>query len=227
MEQTLTLSSFSLASFFREPESPCPFWEQPRVHFTDRELFAKCRPDLLYISQPLFASEELFSQVKELTERAKMKDIIPPERIWMGIYFDREICRSIHPEVSIRFIDNQLGFGVFAEERIPSCAFVGEYTGLLIPWKKKSLHDKFHAIRYTIWGIKRKKFLLDGERVGNFTRCINHSTTPNLCLQSVYWKGIPRFIFLALKEIAQGEQLTFDYGTLFWKEHPSPPRLLF
>jgi len=52
----------------------------------------------------------------------------------------------------------------------------------------------------------------------NFTRFINHNAKPNLSLQSVYWRGVPRMIFLALKEISPGTQLTFDYGHLFWKE---------
>ncbi|HLB53339.1 MAG TPA: SET domain-containing protein-lysine N-methyltransferase [Chlamydiales bacterium] len=212
---------------FREPESPCSFFDQPYVVFEDRDFFEKCHQSLLYLPQPRFDTEKLFDQVIELTARAKAKDVIPAERIWLGIYFDREINEGIHPKVSIRFIDKEVGFGVFAEQRIPPCSFIGEYTGKLIPWKKWILREKFHAVRYTVWGSERKKFILDGETMGNFTRCINHSFTPNVCLQSVYWKGIPRMIFMSLKEITAGTQLTFDYGALFWKEHPSLPKVFF
>ncbi|MBI3901116.1 MAG: SET domain-containing protein-lysine N-methyltransferase [Chlamydiia bacterium] len=210
----------------KEDASFLPFHEQPNVVFENEELFKKRHANLVYLPRPLFDSEKLFDQAVQLTTRAKTKDLIPAERIWMGIYFDKEIDQAIHPKVSIRFIDEEIGFGAFAGQRIAPCSFVGEYTGKVIQWKKKLLKEKFHAIRYAIWGFRRQKFLIDGEMMGNFTRCINHSATPNLCLRSVYWKGIPRLIFIALQEIVAGTQLTFDYGPLFWKKHPSLPRTL-
>lgn len=143
----------------------------------------------------------------------------------MGIYFDKEIQAGSHPKVSIRFIDEEVGFGVFTEQRIPSCAFAGEYRGMIQERVKKELKDKAHCVRYTVWEMGTRKFIIDAERKGNFTRFINHSAKPNLSLQSVYWRGIPRMIFVALKEIPEGSQLTFDYGTFYWKEFRKMPVL--
>ncbi len=206
------------------PSPSIIFCEQPNVSFEDRKRF-EALYDLTYISQPLFESEKVLREVMRLAQKAKAEDAIPNERIWMGIYFDYELLADIHPKVSLRFIDDEVGFGVFAAQRISPCALVGEYTGQLVEAKKRALKSKFHYIRYAIWEMGGRKYVLDAEKMGNFTRFINHSAQPNLGLQSVYWRGIPRMIFVALKEIHEGEQLTFDYGAVFWKGHHQKPKL--
>lgn len=180
--------------------------------------------DFTYLSRPLFENKETFENVLNLVGRAKKEDKIPAEKIWMGVYFDKELRKGIHPLVSVRLVDAEVGFGVFAEKKIPACTFVGEYTGVVQERLPKELKEKCYCLRYPMWEGKRN-FAVDGENRGNFTRFINHSLKPNLCLQSIYWRGIPRMIFVALKEIREGGQLTFDYGPLFWKESPQSPKL--
>lgn len=174
-------------------------------------------PNFTYLSHPVFENKEAFEKILRQVERAKKEDKIPAEKIWMGIYFDKEVCNGVHPPISIRFVDSEIGYGVFAEKKIPACTFVGEYVGLIQEKKPKQLQKKQYCLRYTIWGGK-KNFTLDAENTGNFTRFINHSEKPNLCLQSIYWRGIPRMIFVTMREVREGAQLTFDYGPLFWKE---------
>ncbi len=199
------------------------FCNRSRVSIPDseKELFSQ----LEYLSHPIFEKEELLHDLLKKTNKAKLEDEIPPEKIWMGVYFDKEIQRGIHPLVSIQYIDPDVGYGVFAKQRIPTCAFVGEYTGIVQERKKKHLKDKYYCVRYTVWEMGRRNFVIDAETKGNFTRFINHSSKPNLGLQSVYWRGMPRMIFVALKEIQEGTQLTFDYGAFFWKECPQTPKL--
>lgn len=179
-----------------------------------------------FLPHPVFENEEIFEDVLFRAKKAKEEDFIPSERIWMGIYFDNEIQKGLHPLISIRYINSEIGYGAFAEQRIPPCAFVGEYTGIIKKRKKKQLKGEIYSIRYSIWGMDKKRYIIDGKSKGNFTRFINHSAKPNLSLQSVYWRGIPRMIFVALKEIREGTQLTFDYGQLFWKECKQNPQVL-
>jgi hypothetical protein len=178
-----------------------------------------------YLSYPIFETKEGLEQVIAQTAKAKLEDKIPAEKIWMGIYFDKELSRGIHPPISIRYIDPEVGYGVFSEKKIPSCTYAGEFTGTVQERKPKELKDKYHCLRYAAWE-GRKNFCIDAEQKGNFTRFINHSAKPNLGLQSIYWRGIPRMIFVTLKEIRAGAQLTFDYGPFFWKEFSKPPQLI-
>jgi len=175
-----------------------------------------------YLSHPIFETRETFEQILACSAKAKREDKIPAEKIWMGIYFEKEVRKGVHPPVSIRYIDSEVGFGVFADKKISPCTYVGEYTGLIQQRTPKQLKENCHCLRYTVWEGK-KNFALNAEEKGNFTRFINHSAKPNLGVQSIYWRGIPRMIFVALKEIKEGGQLTFDYGTHFWKHcHQTP-----
>lgn len=176
-----------------------------------------------YLLHPIFESVEGLEKVLTQVAKSKKGDKIAAEKIWMGVYFDKEINQGIHPPVSVRYIDEEVGYGVFADKKISPCAFVGEYTGEIQERKPKELKEKKYALRYTVWEGK-KNFAIDAEYKGNFTRFLNHSEKPNLVLQSVYWRGIPRMIFVALKEIGEGKQLTFDYGPLFWKEMDQIPK---
>ncbi len=184
------------------------------------------REDFFYIPHPIFESEKILDEVLEQARKAKEQDLIPPEKIWMGIYFDMEIQTGLNPRLSVRHINEEIGFGVFAEQKIPSCAFVGEYTGVVKERRKRLLKDKIYCVRYASWQAGRRQFILDAEHHGNHTRFINHSAEPNLALHSVYWRGLPRMVFISLKEIPEGAQLTFDYGRSFWKEMNREPQCL-
>lgn len=174
--------------------------------------------DLSFLRNPIFENDQTLYKILLRSQKAKTKDQIPPEKTWMGIYFDKEMQHGAHPAVSIRFIDEEVGFGVFAGQKIPACSFVGEYTGIIQETKRKFAKDKKYCVRYSVPQMGRSHFIIDAEKMGNFTRFINHSAHPNLSLQSVYWRGMPRMIFIALKEIEEEAQFTFDYGTFFWKE---------
>lgn len=178
-----------------------------------------------YLPYPIFETREGFEDVLAYIAKAKADDKIPPEKIWMGIYFDKELRKGLHPPISIRYIDSEVGYGVFSGKKIPACTYVGEYTGIVQQRTPKQLRDKNHCLRYTLWEGK-VNFAIDAEQKGNFTRFINHSSKPNLGLQSIYWRGVSRMIFISLKEISEGSQLTFDYGPLFWKHNPQAPKEL-
>lgn len=179
--------------------------------------------DFEYLNDPVFESADILDLVLEKTFSAKSRDLIPGEKIWMGLYFNKEVQKGVHPKVGLRWIDETLGFGIFAQQRIQSCTFIAEYTGVVKDLGKRTTKDNYYCVRYTSWGIKRRKLIVDAQNCGNFTRFINHSETPNLGLQSIYWNGLPRMVLVSLQEIKKGTQLTFDYGSLFWKDCTQVP----
>lgn len=204
------LLGFKQAVELLEPSSQPPLIDLPQMDFFE------------YLSYPVYETRAGFEDVIATVAKAKRGDKIPSEKIWMGVYFDKEIAKGLHVPVQIRYINSEIGFGVFALKTISSCAFVGEYSGIIRQKTPKQLKEKKHALRYIIWE-GRRNYCIDAEEKGNFTRFINHSAKPNLSLISVYWRGVPRMIFIALKEIREGSQLTFDYGPLFWRHNPQIP----
>lgn len=171
-----------------------------------------------YLKTPIFLNHSEMYLILSTIHKSKQKDLIPTENTWMGIYFDREIQHGSHPPVSIGYVDDEVGFGVYAAQRIAVCSYVGEYTGEILEKKNQKVLDLKYYIPYAVCGLRKKNFIISAHRKGNFTRYINHSCDPNLSLQAVYWRGIPRMVFIAIKEIPEGTQLTFDYGTFLGKE---------
>src|SRR3989338_547511 len=148
-----------------------------------------------FLSHPLFTTSALCEIVLSRVAAAKARGLIPAEKIWLGVYFDREIAEGVSPPIAIRWVDDEVGRGVFAEKRIPPRAYVGEYTGVVSEQTPEEVKEKRYCIRYPVWDTPLSPFVIDAEEQGHFTRFLNHSERPNLYLQSVYWRGMPRMIF--------------------------------
>lgn len=86
------------------------------------------------------------------------------------------------------------GRGLFARKPIAVDALIGEYQG------PTTLKNGMHVL--WIWSEKRKRWEgIDGK---NEMRFLNHSDAPN-----ADWWGTELY---AIKPIAAGEEITFDYG---------------
>jgi SET domain-containing protein len=101
------------------------------------------------------------------------------------------------------------GRGVFARERIPAGTRLIEYTGERItedegdrryPWEDSA---PYHTLLFKV----DDDLLVDGNVGGNISRWINHSCEPN-CASSIEDR---RIYIDTLREIAPGEELTYDY----------------
>ena len=104
------------------------------------------------------------------------------------------------------------GNGVFAARDIPAGTRIIEYAGKRItPKQADALHptnpdDPFHTFFFTTSSGK----IIDGGNHGNDARWINHSCEPNC--QSQENTGGTRVHIIALRDIAAGEELFYDYG---------------
>ncbi|KAG9229554.1 hypothetical protein BJ875DRAFT_192369 [Amylocarpus encephaloides] len=131
--------------------------------------------------------------------------------------------------------------GCFTAEPISKGSYIAEYkgevshTGLFLPCASCSAyqvvsHDESER-RAAIYDFKKYSFLfqlnefftVDAISFGNKARYINHAfhdTGRVNCQQTVWWvNGEMRITFTAIKDIAAGEELYFDYGEDFAKAH--------
>lgn len=218
------LTPLDLAHFLHKQKSvsvltgsihTCQFFSQPYVSFENRDRVVS---EMEYLSQPIFESQNALEEVLAYTQKAKLEEKIPTDRIWMGVYYDTEIQKGIHPNVTVKWIDDVIKFGVFADERILPLSYIGEYTGLIQKRKSRHVHQANYCFRYSAWNLGKHRYVIDAEYMGNFTRFINHSDHPNVGLVCAYWRGLPRLILISLQEISKNAQLTMDYGPMFWKQ---------
>ena len=54
--------------------------------------------------------------------------------------------------------------------------------------------------------------IVDASRKGNVARFINHSCSPNLQVEKWYVQRVPRLGLFARMEIAEGEELSYNYS---------------
>lgn len=103
--------------------------------------------------------------------------------------------------------------GVYTTTAIPRGSRVVEYDGPRItPEEADRLYDGLS--RTYLYGLSDGKTVIDGEGLGAY---LNHSCDPNCEVEEI--KG--RVWLLALRDIAAGEELVWDYN-LYDDESPAP-----
>ncbi len=114
---------------------------------------------------------------------------------------------------------------MFAQRAIPDCTRIVEYTGERIT-KREAVRREAERLERAKRGrdasvyifVLNQRYDLDGRLGGSVARFINHSCAPN-CRPEVI-RG--RIWIVARRDIAAGEELTYDYGFPLheWRQHP-------
>jgi SET domain-containing protein len=126
------------------------------------------------------------------------------------------------PSSSIEVRDSALhGLGVFATKRIKRGARVVEYLGERVSHAEadRRYDDKDESDNHTFLFIVDGRTVIDAGVDGNEARFINHGCDPNC--ESVIQE---RRVFIeAIRDIAPGEELTYDYQ--IQREAHDPPNI--
>lgn len=109
------------------------------------------------------------------------------------------------------------GTGVFATRKIRKGDEVIEYQGRLITHKQADrLYGDGGETGHTFLFTLNEQYIIDANVDGNDARWLNHSCNPNC--QAVHHdsetrsKRGDRVMIEAIRDIARGEELTYDYG---------------
>lgn len=109
------------------------------------------------------------------------------------------------------------GKGVFATRKIHAGEQILEYEGERITWKEAVRRENlkepgdFHTFFFSLESGK----IIDGGSNGNDARWINHSCEPNCEAR----EEDGRVFIYALRDIARGEELNYDYGLVLEERH--------
>ncbi|MCK9366840.1 MAG: SET domain-containing protein-lysine N-methyltransferase [Metallibacterium scheffleri] len=120
------------------------------------------------------------------------------------------------------------GNGVFARRALAGGSRVLEYKGRLITHAEaNALYEGSIEQGHTFLFDLNEHYIIDGNQGGNSARWINHSCAPN-CRAEVHVDSDgdalrDRVIIEALRDIAPGEELTYNYGIVL--DVPHTPRL--
>jgi uncharacterized protein len=106
---------------------------------------------------------------------------------------------------TVRVGRSTTGLGLFAIKTIARKAYIVTYRGRVISTEEADRRER-HGARYMF--ELNSRWTIDGSPRYNLGRYLNHSCRPNA--QPVVRKG--RIVIVALRSIAPGEEITYDYG---------------
>ena len=127
---------------------------------------------------------------------------------------------AVGPRIRVR-TSRVHGKGVFAARPIAKGERIIEYTGEIITWKeaqRRHPHDPAQP-NHTFYFHIDDQYVIDALYGGNSSRWINHSCDPNC--EADEEDG--RIFITALRDIAPGEELNYDYGLVI--DAPLTPEL--
>ncbi|MBS0620494.1 MAG: SET domain-containing protein-lysine N-methyltransferase [Verrucomicrobia bacterium] len=196
-----------------------------RLHFNSTSLNSVAEFEkafaIRYLPELVFSQEQDQRSVEHLCAIAKRRGWVGPEHYWLASLYAQELEKGSHLELAIRWIDEKMGYGVFACHPIPAGCFIGEYTGVVRRRKLFGRWKNSYCFDYRI-GERRSRYVIDAQDAGNHTRFINHSASPNVETASLIWKGAIHIILFALRPISPGDQLCYDYGPDYWRKRGTP-----
>ena len=173
---------------------------------------------ITYHSTLQFSSKKSYYQLKKRTEKALKKEAIPTKQKWLGCLYDLEIRDQILPDLSMHWIHEDIGFGVFTENSIKKHTFIGEYVGLVRKRRKKLDEKNAYVFENLIGDSIDTHYTIDAKKSGNHIRFMIHKEFGICDALLVLHKGFMKVILLANQDIPAGSQLTYDYGIDYWNK---------
>lgn len=174
--------------------------------------------DVRYLHHLEYANWWVEDKVRKQCRKALHKDRVGDLAKWLGKLYERKLDEGYLPDVTIRWINEEIGYGIFANRLIRRSEFVGEYTGIVKTRPLLFPRLNNYCFAYPRRTLTLRLFTIDSQSEGNFTRFINHSDTPNCESLAVFHNNVFHIIFRTLHDISPHTQLTYDYGDIFWKK---------
>ncbi len=168
------------------------------------------------------AQFSILTWIVKKCRKAVEENVITMQQKWLGNYYQKELSSEFLKPILIRWIDSDIGWGVFAQKAFKPKEYIGEYTGVLRKKKNRLDRKNSYCFEYMIGESQTTPYTIDAQDKGNFTRFINHSDKGNCDPMIVFSGGIMRVILYANRKIAKDEQITYDYGPTYWAKREKP-----
>jgi hypothetical protein len=179
--------------------------------------------EIRYFPHLEFANWKVERWVRAHCERAYKKGYIGQLALWLGKLHGPQIENAAVPDLSIRWINEHIGYGAFTARPFKKWEYIGEYTGILRRRKLLFPDINDYCFMYPREGVSFKPMTIDSDKQGSLTRFINHSDCPNCESVSVFHGGVFHIIFRAIQDIPADTELKYDYGDIYWRRRKKLP----
>lgn len=171
-----------------------------------------------YCSHLYFPDYLFFQKVLKDCPWILRKSFLGEENRLLGQKYQNEVSKGFIADVAIKWIDETLGYGLFANCDFPENTFIGEFTGCVRRLYRQHPDQNEYCFHYPTRFWSWNYTVIDALKYGNETRFINHSDTPNLHPLCLCERNLLHIAFVTKRPIQAGTQLTYDYGKDFWKQ---------
>jgi len=177
-----------------------------------------------FIPRLEFEGDAVIDDIREKTQKIHEKKELSKEQLWLGSYYKKEIQTMVLPEVTVRWIDDSIGWGVFAAKAFKKREFIAEYSGKVRPRRRQDKNNAY-CFEYIVAPHVPTRYTIDAETQGGIGRLFNHSDRPNLLSALATFESVSHVILIANEPIREGEQLCYDYGPDYWSRRSKPQKL--
>ena len=190
--------------------------DEPSVKILSAEEFCNVT-GVTYLKHLQFESYKVFKRVLHQCPWLLKHTSLGRQHRWFGALYGKEALGGKTIDASIRWIGEEVGYGLFAEKELKPQEFVGAYTGIMRQWHRFSPNHNEYCFHYPTGFWRMRIFMIDAEEAGNITRFVNHSDEANLEPVALLDRGLLHIFFRTARTIQVGEQLTVNYGPDYWR----------
>jgi len=168
--------------------------------------------DIKYRSTLCFASNASLQEVINHCPFILRCPRIVTENYELTTLYKKELDNATLAPVYVKWIDNTLQYGLFADADIEEGTFIGEYVGLIHRLYHHHPVGNNYCFQYPSKWWSWHYFVIDALGEGNLTRFINHNNEPNLRPACLVEDQLLHQVFIARSKILKDTELTFHYG---------------
>ncbi|KAJ3156907.1 hypothetical protein HDU86_003442 [Geranomyces michiganensis] len=134
-----------------------------------------------------------------------------------GPFIDTIPTRQDDERLYVQWTGDVKKFGVFSSIYIPSGTFLLEYTGALVNHSRSTDYEWSYLSDIPDKSGTPMALGIDAQVVGNIGRFVNHDDTPNSDSVYVPWRNTWRVLYVSVRDIWPGEEVTVSYGSNYWE----------
>jgi len=137
-------------------------WEEGEIHPLARPQF-EARFGLRYLERYIVPHSTVLHALQE-------------ECPWRWRREAKPLLTGVHPALYLKWMDELIEWGVFADEELREGEWIGEYVGQIRPVVRGAPYGFHYPTKWRSY----HPLMIDARLAGNETRFLNHSCAPNL-----------------------------------------------
>ena len=135
--------------------------------------------------------------------------------------FGSALRKQEFPRLTIRLVNPDVGYGLFAAETIRKATLVGEYSGVVREYSPNHQDKPTDSCHFFYHPNERVEYAesayIDPVYQGGFLQFVNHGSVGNIDFLHIFQTRSWRVIAVSLRTISKGQQILFEYPEDFWE----------